>query len=118
LFDIFKNVCACLPCQDCTNHAKQYLKTIRFQNIQTKEQFKSVLFAFHNAVNARTHKPHFTNYDMYKASKLKNIFLVFKEVYIKNYILNRGFMDTLYRRNVIHNIESFLNTNKNSFIWL
>lgn len=118
LFNIFKEVCGCLPCYDCTNHANMFIKTIRFNNIKTKEDFKKMLFTFHNSVNTRTGKPTFTNFDMYKASKLRNMFLDFKNVYSRNYNLQRGFMDTMYRKGVIENIKSFLSINQRSFIWL
>lgn len=118
LFKIFKTVCNCLPCQDCTNHANQYIKTVPFHRIQTKEDFKQLLFRFHNDVNKRTHKPQFTNYDMYKGSRLKDVYLEFKNAYLKNYTLNRGFMDTMYRKNVIQTIEGLFRANSGSFIWL
>lgn len=118
LFNIFKNICSCLPCYECTNHAKQYIRHIRFQKINTKEDFKKMLFDFHNNVNVRLRKPIFNNYNMYKSSKLKSIFLNFKYNYLRNNGLNRGFTDSLYRKNIINHIESFFNKHRDSFTWI
>ncbi len=118
IINIFKCICYSLPCNECTNHAKAYIKKINFNNIKTKEDFKSLLFLFHNDVNKRKGKPIFTNYDMYKGSKLQSIYNNFKYVYIQNYNLNRGFMDTMYRKNVIKNIEALFINKTSCFIWI
>jgi hypothetical protein len=118
LFNIFKSICSCLPCNECTQHANDYIKRIRFNNIKNKEDFKNVLFMFHNEVNMRKGKPVFTNYDMYKGSKLQNVYNNFKTAYTHNYNLNRGFMDTMYRKNTINTIESFFKNKKDCFIWI
>ena len=47
------SICTNLPCPDCANHAKTYLDGINFNAIQTKEDFKKMLHAFHNEVNKR-----------------------------------------------------------------
>jgi len=52
-------ICVNLPCPDCANHAKTYLDNINFNAIQTKEDFKKMLHAFHNEVNQRKGYPYF-----------------------------------------------------------
>ena len=44
-------ICINLPCPDCANHAKVYLDNTNFNTIQTKEDFKLLMFKFHNDVN-------------------------------------------------------------------
>jgi len=51
------NICNNLPCPMCTEHAKEYLKNINFNTIQTKEDLKDMLYNFHNAVNVRKNVP-------------------------------------------------------------
>jgi len=46
-------ICVNLPCPTCAEHAKKYLDGINFNAIQTKEQLKQMLHAFHNSVNQR-----------------------------------------------------------------
>ena len=53
-------ICINLPCPDCANHAKTYLDNINFNTIQTKEDFKQMLFVFHNEVNKRKGYPLFS----------------------------------------------------------
>ena len=52
-------ICTNLPCPDCANHAKKYLDGINFNTIRTKEDFKRLLFNFHNSVNLRKGYPVF-----------------------------------------------------------
>jgi hypothetical protein len=52
------SICTTLPCPVCAQHATQYMNAQNFNNIQTKEDLKDMLFAFHNSVNARkNYKP-------------------------------------------------------------
>ena len=58
LLDIIFSICATLPCPICSEHAKQYMNSLNFNAIQTKEDLKDMLFAFHNSVNERkNYKP-------------------------------------------------------------
>jgi hypothetical protein len=52
-------ICCNLPCPDCANHAKTYLDGINFNTIQTKEDYKRMMFQFHNSVNKRKGYPQF-----------------------------------------------------------
>ena len=52
-------ICCNLPCPDCANHAKIYLDSINFNTIQTKEDYKRLMFQFHNNVNKRKGYPQF-----------------------------------------------------------
>ena len=57
-------ICSCLPCELCRAHAIEYVKNINFDNIQTKTDFKRMLFNFHNVVNKNK------NYQIYKYEDL------------------------------------------------
>lgn len=61
--NIYK-ICSCLPCELCREHALEYVKNINFDNIQTKVDFKRMLFNFHNVVNKNK------NYQIYKYEDL------------------------------------------------
>jgi hypothetical protein len=118
IFNIIKSICSCLPCPDCTQHATQHLKTISINNIRTKAQFKQMLFDFHNKVNIRTGKPIFTDYDMYKSSRLKYMYSNFRYAYLNNNIKNAGFSDSLKRQQIIKNIDVILINYTNYFMWI
>lgn len=53
MLDIIYSICCTLPCPVCAEHAKQYMNSINFNTIQTKDELKTMLFDFHNIVNAR-----------------------------------------------------------------
>ena len=57
LFSFIRRICNNLPCPDCAKHATQYMKTINFDVIRTKEQLKLMLFNFHNDVSKRKGNP-------------------------------------------------------------
>jgi len=47
------SICANLPCPTCAQHAMDYMKSINFNTIKTKEDLKNMLFVFHNSINAK-----------------------------------------------------------------
>lgn len=53
LFFLVRIICQNLPCPKCTEHAKEYLSKIRFDQIKTKTQFQDFFYIFHNSVNIR-----------------------------------------------------------------
>ena len=59
LLNIIFSICNNLPCPDCAKHATMYMNNINFNNIQTKDQLKNMLFVFHNTVNSNKHFPLF-----------------------------------------------------------
>jgi Erv1 / Alr family len=70
------SICCNLPCPDCANHAKIYLDGINFNTIQTKEDYKKMMFQFHNSVNKRKGYPQFNYSDLdakYSMAITKNI---------------------------------------------
>jgi hypothetical protein len=86
LLNIIYTICYNLPCPDCANHASDYLKSINFNSIQTKEQLKKMLFIFHNVVNTRKGYelfPYENFDDKYSKANTINIIQNFM-VYFKN----------------------------------
>jgi hypothetical protein len=57
LIYVLKNVCATLPCPECSKDATLLLKTVNFNTINSKEEFKLFLFNFHNTINKKLNKP-------------------------------------------------------------
>lgn len=58
ILNIYKEICACLPCPMCRGQATKLLKNYRLYNlITTKQALKQFVFEFHNIVNKKTNKP-------------------------------------------------------------
>lgn len=116
--DLMNNIyaiCCNLPCPTCSQHAKQYLDSINFSAITTKEQLKQMLFTFHNSVNARKSLPMFpveqldNKYSLAITSKIFNNFIVhFNDTYRSPGMI----ADDLYRKQLSKwLIEWFRNNN-------
>jgi hypothetical protein len=73
LIEIFKNICKNLPCPDCSKDAMNVIGKIDFNNINTKEDFKLMLFNFHNYVNRKLKKKEFKYEDFDNKYKNANI---------------------------------------------
>jgi len=56
LLKFVTDICRNLPCPNCREHAETYLKTVPMSQIQTKNDFISYIYHFHNAVNVRGKK--------------------------------------------------------------
>jgi len=101
LFFIIKKICGHLPCPDCSMHATTFLSNVKFQHIKSKDDFKHLLYIFHNYVNRRNKKALFNvaNLASYSNTNLINAFNGFISVY-----QTRGNMKLLadsFQRNLI-----------------
>lgn len=61
LFSMIKMICNNLPCPYCATDATLYLNKISLANLKTKQQFKDMIYLFHNYVNKKKNK-HLFNY--------------------------------------------------------
>ena len=50
-------ICSTLPCPICSTHATEYMRSINFNNIRTKDDLINLFFTFHNVVNQRKGYP-------------------------------------------------------------
>ena len=117
--DLLRSICSNLPCYDCTLHATQYTKhTLLGQYIPDKESLKQYFFAFHNSVNIKTGKEKFTDYNMYKKSKLQHIVKLFINKFCGYRNPHRAFADSLNRRIICDKITNLLRDNSSYFTWL
>ena len=117
--DMLRNICLNLPCYDCTIHAVKYTKhSLSGKYISDKESLKQYFFTFHNSVNMKTRKGVFTDYDMYKKSKLEDITKLFVNRFGGYKNSERGFSDSLNRRTKCTELTNFLKNNSKYFRWL
>jgi Erv1 / Alr family len=80
LFEMIVRICKYLPCPECSNDASNFLAKININNYKTKEQFKNMLYLFHNYVNNKKRKQLYNHQYMDKYRNL-NLLSV-----IKNFI--------------------------------
>lgn len=113
---IIKNICNCLPCDVCKQHAIQYLKVNNINNIKTKENLKSYLQSFHNNVNYKTKKSNFTNMDIYKTYSLIKVTNIFTKIYINSKSKLMDFQGEYDRKRICSEIKNFITNNRTNFI--
>jgi hypothetical protein len=102
IFNLIINVCNELPCIICRQHAKNYLNSINISQLTTREQFKRMLFDFHNNVNSRVGNPqyHYNNLLNYKNYNMSTILVNFRRFFSKPYggVLQIGLQSNRYKR--------------------
>ena len=81
---VVKTVSTNLPCPECSQDAVNELNKVKFDNINSKEELRLLLFNFHNHVNRKLKKPIFELSeldDKYSKANLKaiykNFFIIF-----------------------------------------
>lgn len=117
LFGMIVQICKVLPCPDCSKDASIFLAKIKLSDYKTKDEFKNMLYLFHNYVNAKKRKPlyNYTNMNVYKNMHLG--------IVINNFIAKyntKGNMklltESFQRGFVIKNFISWFKYNNRAFI--
>ena len=111
-FLIIKKICLHLPCPECSQHANYFLMKVNISKINSKSEFKHMLFIFHNTVNKRKRKPIF-NYNIvekYKFMTIPNTYNNFINVYNTKGNLNL-IMESFRRSIVIKELHLWLKQN-------
>lgn len=114
LVDIIIQVCANLPCPECTAHASDFLRTVRFQNVGRKEDLVEIMHVFHNQVNKNLGKPEFKRTDAHDNNDMGVVVAAFIKAYnarVPSALMAHAFN----RRNMCNRIHSFLAANKSAF---
>jgi hypothetical protein len=83
MFDIIKRICSALPCPECAQDATIFLSKVRLHELRTKNDFKNMIYMFHNYVNAKKRKPlfNYANLEIYKRYNIVSVFNRFISVY-------------------------------------
>jgi hypothetical protein len=117
LLDLFKSVCATLPCPICVEHATKYMSTITIRQLPTKEKFEEMLWTFHNTANKRLKKDIYPadQLERYSKARIFAMLQLYKRHMYNNYHLNRGFTDQMMRKRVADKVSNFLISNKDKF---
>lgn len=114
ILNVIYTVCANLPCPDCANHASEYLKSINYKMIQTKEQLKNVLFNFHNSVNNKKNLPIFPRDQLeakYRNMEFVPVIYTFMTHFQDKHKSIRMIANDFYRSRISEQMKIWLNAN-------
>ena len=116
LLAVVKQICYNLPCPDCARHATRFMNGVNLATLPNKTVFISMLFQFHNSVNARLGKQQYTLEDLKVYNKrnlgidLQNFLTFYARRY--NGTLQAGIQSTeLIRRRIAISVRAWLQKN-------
>jgi len=116
MFGLIRRVCSYLPCPDCSQHATHFLAKLKPAQISNKNDFKNMLYVFHNVVNAKKKKPLFdyANMTYYQNLNIVNVFNKFVSIY--NTKGNMKLLTESFQRSlIIKDLKRWLINNHESF---
>jgi hypothetical protein len=108
---VIKTVSANLPCPECSQYAVIKLGIVNFDNIKTKQEFKLLLFNFHNQVNVKLGKPVYQLAELdekYSKANIKSIYKNFFIIFTANINIPHLMIASFHRKNNIPKIKSAL----------
>jgi Erv1 / Alr family len=117
IFDVIKRVCSALPCPECAQDATIFLSKVRLHELRTKNDFKNMIYMFHNYVNAKKRKPlfNYANLEIYKRYNIVSVFNRFISVYHTKGNM-RLLAESFQRQIIIRNIREWFSRNICFFI--
>ena len=113
LYNIY-TICTNLPCPVCSDHAKQYLNSINFNSILTKQDLKIILFNFHNQLNAKKGFPIFTENDLnekYSKANTINIIYNFIDSFLDKNRSPQMIANDMFRRRIASKLGEWFTNN-------
>jgi hypothetical protein len=117
MFNIIKRICQFLPCPDCSKDASNFLAKLKLSDYKTKDEFKNMLYLFHNWVSAKKRKPLFNYSFMDKYSKLNLVFVINNFIVKYNTKGNMKLLTESFQRGfVIKELLLWFKTNSPAFI--
>ena len=118
MLNIIYTICVNLPCPECAMHAKQFLDSINFQSIQTVDDFRTMLWKFHNTVNAQKGIEIFS-FDMlhptYSNAITVNVVMNFLKVFQERYYNTRNVANDFHRKRAVVMLKQWIRDNLYKF---
>jgi hypothetical protein len=116
---LITSICDNLPCPYCASDATMFLEKININKLNTKQDFKNMIYIFHNRVNLKKRKKLLNSTELDNLYKTKNLLKVIIN-FIKKYhtkgnmqLLNESF----HRQMVIKEFKKWLQNNKQCLNW-
>lgn len=117
MFNMIVQICKVLPCPECSRDASNFLAKIRLSDYKTKDEFKNMLYLFHNFVNAKKRKPLYNYAYMNKYANMNLIFVVNDFIAKYNTKGNMKLLAESFQRSfVIKNFIAWFNGFKLAFV--
>ena len=106
-----KDICANLPCPMCAQHATTYISAI--STLPTVDDFKRMLWHFHNTVNIRIKKPFFkyeslATYNKLNVPYLYNVFMTYFSAREPNMKL---MLEGMHRTSAVRRLKKWFSAN-------
>jgi hypothetical protein len=114
LLNLIYTICSNLPCPSCAKHATQYLNSVNFNTLATKDSLRIMLYRFHNEVNKRKGFAEFPLEQLsakYSAANTVNIIHNFMPHFEDRSGSIRLIADNLHRSRVSLQIRAWFNKN-------
>jgi hypothetical protein len=111
LIYILENICNTLPCPDCSRDASSMLKKVDFSKINNKEDFKLLIFNFHNAINSKLNKPLFDFNELdnkYSKANIDAIYNNLNIIYTSNTNIPQLMSSSFHRQHIFPKIKEVL----------
>jgi len=117
LFGMIVQICKVLPCPECSRDASNFLAKIKLSDYKNKDEFKNMLYLFHNFVNAKKRKPLYNYANMNKYANMNLFFIVNDFIAKYNTKGNMKLLAESFQRSfVIKNFVSWFNGYKIAFV--
>jgi len=116
LFFYIKRISSVLPCPECSQHATTFWSKVDFNNIKNRNDFRNLIYIFHNIVNVKKGKPVFrvSDLEQYKNKNLIIIYNHFVSVYNTKGNMNL-LADSFQRKILLGNFKRWVMSNINFF---
>jgi len=108
---IIENICNTLPCPECSKDATAMLKKVDFAQINSKADFKLLMFNFHNAINTKLKKPLFDFNeldDKYSKANIDAIYNNLNIIYTSNSNVPQLMSSSFHRHHLFPKIKDTL----------
>ena len=117
LFDVVRRICSALPCPECAQDATIFLSKVRLHELRTKNDFKNMIYMFHNYVNSKKRRPlfNYVNLEIYKRYNIVSVLNRFISVYHTKGNM-RLLAESFQRQIIIRNIREWFSRNICFFI--
>lgn len=117
MFGMFIRICRVLPCPECSKDASNFLAKIKLSDYKNKDEFRNMLYLFHNWVNAKTRKPLYNYSELNKYSDLNMVFVINNFIAKYNTKGNMNLLaESFQRRFVIKDLIKWFKRYSNAFI--
>ena len=118
LITYIKDICANLPCPECSNHATMYMRNIDNSKIRTPEDLRQMLFVFHNSVNQRLGKPQYSYVECrekYKNVNLNNVLIYFFKYFEDSHKTVHMLSNDMFTKRLSKHLKGWLKSNIECF---